>query len=737
MISAAPATLPPRSPTGPILTLGLYRAATVVMALTLLSSAFDQRAQGDTYRWVWFAPTVLAVTAAATACATWESARPERSQFGGRAYAVVGALALAVHPWVYLATPGDYHYPPLWPVIHSSIFLWPIVFGPRAARFVLPIAVVIFVQVRSIGVGSQALWEAALMTATLLICVVGIRSLTQADGWVRHANEENWTAAEELIRAESQQSEKRRWDGLVHDKVLGALRLAGRGGERVDEAAQELARGAVVALRETGRHAGSTSLAEVLDEHARQLGLNLELDVTGYCPDEVVTEAMTGACCEALSNIARHAGTRSAVVLGSLSPEQCRVVIKDLGVGIDDTHRAANTLGIDVSIVQRLATVGGHAEIRAGEHAGTVVELTWARPDPTAAIETRWREKDFRGLLALGLATQAIHIAIGIGYLDTVYSTRLEVAATAALLAATGTLSLASPTGRSWWFTAGVIALLPMVFLANVVNPSQSDWRFWFVGAFALPVALLSFRFHRLSGVAVAVIQFIAMVTSSWIAGNLSLVGIVGGWLVVLASAVMIGLLRMAIDRSTAYVAETARKSGEQRLESARAQARETESALRLAHLGGAALPMLDRIAESPRLTPDERAECRRIEAVTRDQLVAAAIVDDPLAAQIATARGRGARVEINAGDAVAGDIVPAFRSVCQWALQLATAGCTIVILWRPNEHGRLGSVSIVGAPVTDERRAQLTGSLAPADRAGVQLSHDEGSTLVELTAAG
>lgn len=91
-------------------------------------------------------------------------------------------------------------------------------------------------------------------------------------------------------------------------------------------------------------------------------------------PDTVA--AIAGAVQEALNNVAKHAGTRRAVVYAGIDETTDRVLVsvKDDGVGFDPATLRVGR-GLARSIRARLEEVGGDAEIRSTPGSGTEVRL--------------------------------------------------------------------------------------------------------------------------------------------------------------------------------------------------------------------------------------------------------------------------------------------------------------------------------------------------------------------------
>jgi signal transduction histidine kinase len=76
---------------------------------------------------------------------------------------------------------------------------------------------------------------------------------------------------------------------------------------------------------------------------------------------------------EALSNVARHAGTAQAAVRLEVGPERLQLFVEDSGKGLDP-QQSARGLGL-VNMRERAALVGGTLDITARPGGGTSVRL--------------------------------------------------------------------------------------------------------------------------------------------------------------------------------------------------------------------------------------------------------------------------------------------------------------------------------------------------------------------------
>ena len=77
---------------------------------------------------------------------------------------------------------------------------------------------------------------------------------------------------------------------------------------------------------------------------------------------------------EALSNVARHAGTGQATVRLDVGPDRLMLVVEDTGKGLDP-QQPARGLGL-VNMRERAALVGGTLVVEPRAGGGTRVRLT-------------------------------------------------------------------------------------------------------------------------------------------------------------------------------------------------------------------------------------------------------------------------------------------------------------------------------------------------------------------------
>jgi signal transduction histidine kinase len=91
----------------------------------------------------------------------------------------------------------------------------------------------------------------------------------------------------------------------------------------------------------------------------------------------VVAVAICRAVREALLNVARHAGVGTASVQVEQCANRVAVEVVDTGQGFDPDDVPVHRRGIALSLVDRMAAVGGRASVMSSPDTGTRVRLEW------------------------------------------------------------------------------------------------------------------------------------------------------------------------------------------------------------------------------------------------------------------------------------------------------------------------------------------------------------------------
>jgi signal transduction histidine kinase len=101
-------------------------------------------------------------------------------------------------------------------------------------------------------------------------------------------------------------------------------------------------------------------------------------------------------------NSVQHAGPAKSrrLTVGGNDQSGCTIEISDTGRGFELASVASARLGLRVSIQDRVAAAGGVAVLRTSPGHGTVITLTWPRPngpgdsDEAAQIENTLSGRD-------------------------------------------------------------------------------------------------------------------------------------------------------------------------------------------------------------------------------------------------------------------------------------------------------------------------------------------------------
>lgn len=208
-----------------------------------------------------------------------------------------------------------------------------------------------------------------------------------------------------LTRSRSQTAEQERMDRLIHDNVMAALLDASRSEGPVPRRTRELALRALEVLdAEDDRLTGNitTMVHTLLDELMSSLfpwrsrvrfgSLRTHIRPVGeprvFVP-AFVAQGLIQAVTEAVSNSARHSGTDVTYVAMEghacpptrINPEgfYLRFTVRDEGRGFALHDVAAQRLGVRVSIMENIESIGGDVRLQSASGRGTTVTITWPR----------------------------------------------------------------------------------------------------------------------------------------------------------------------------------------------------------------------------------------------------------------------------------------------------------------------------------------------------------------------
>ena len=194
-------------------------------------------------------------------------------------------------------------------------------------------------------------------------------------------------AASEQAQADAATREKARLDALVHDKVLTTLVLAAKADSPEEqESARAMAVAAITALntspnvRTDSKVTGSNffaALEKIAQDQDSQI-LVTRSEVESVMISEDAATALTEATLQAISNSQQHAGSAARRELHLKGHRNgIKIVVKDNGRGFRMSRVPKNRLGVRLSIIERVESVGGRAFIDSRPGAGTTIILEW------------------------------------------------------------------------------------------------------------------------------------------------------------------------------------------------------------------------------------------------------------------------------------------------------------------------------------------------------------------------
>jgi signal transduction histidine kinase len=225
--------------------------------------------------------------------------------------------------------------------------------------------------------------------ATVVIELAVGLAIGMAAQTARHAHAE----LERAARLSASLEERERLSRQVHDGAIQVLALVARRGREIGGDTAQLAelageqeralRRLVSAIDVAPRDGGTTDLAALLRRRASDR-VSVSVPAEPVLLESTVADELLAAVANALDNVEAHAGpdARAYVLLEDLGAS-VTVSVRDDGIGIPegrlDTAVGEGRVGVAKSIVGRMNSLGGRAELTTGPGAGTEWELTVPR----------------------------------------------------------------------------------------------------------------------------------------------------------------------------------------------------------------------------------------------------------------------------------------------------------------------------------------------------------------------
>ncbi|MDP9792868.1 signal transduction histidine kinase [Catenuloplanes nepalensis] len=516
---------------------------------------------------------------------------------------------------------------------------WTVTPDPRGGATWVLIALNMVVVTYPWQIGGRAL---AAATATIIAVYYTGATIADPGGWLADATLGPWTAAEaalsfglyrfvrrsartsdriiergaELRRAAeiaaARRSGEREYLAALHDTAAATLLMVGNGVvARPEPWLSAQARRDLAELHRSGDAAhGETDLLPLLREAARHTTLRLAWTV----PESLTLPAadavsLSRGVREALTNVARHAGTDTAEIRVRDDGTQVTVEIIDAGRGFDPARIAADRYGVTRSLIERMTRTGGRARIDSSPGHGTTVTLTCPR---TAEDDGGDREV-ITASFQRGLRWAAISITLAIlTLLDLPRLLASGAAYTAlwpqlvtwtGLIAVTLVVAAATwrdrPLGRWRW------PLVALVFALSALATSavRPEWLLgsahWSEGDAGWPIVLLLMGGRVPVLVAVLAGQYLMTFGQAALAGDaaLSVAGAISATWAVLSYQLAIAMIAAVLRGMAVSSARAVRAAERLRTSEAVAEHLHTDRTGRIAALATTAVPLLEGLA--------------------------------------------------------------------------------------------------------------------------------------------
>lgn len=518
----------------------------------------------------------------------------------------------------------------------------------------------------------QAASESAAFLAGGIFCGALLYVVRHGAELVERAdrNREQIRASTTLVRHRQAASEW--WDRFIHDSVLGALLLAGRSapddaGARV--AAAAMAADALDALHGTPSGGGTPNA--LLVAHGHSLGLRVAGEVRDAGAPPLVRDEVVDAAKEAISNVARHAGTAHVLIGGDLSAESANVYVSDEGSGFDPAC-TTDRLGVSESLERRMVVLGGSARVESEPGVGTTVHISWRRT-PTQDPKVIWPQQPYAALGIPLFLYCALHGVAGLLFRHTTSDLVTFVGVVGLILVVTGVIDKRLPDR----VVVPMVGSLPLVLavLTIYIEPMDvPDFRTWFVGA-CVPIFIgLVMRGRRWLAFGISLLSMLTFVVVGHIVGTVPLavaLNVSAQQPLLTLGAIAISL---SLDRSADYIMRLNRDTATAGAALDLIRAREMERRARLDEVASDVEPLLRRLADGAPLSALDRVACRGVEARVRDGLTGRALRSQMVREAVALARARGATAVITSDEGAA--LKAAVRPVVDDAVARCAEAC-------------------------------------------------------------
>ncbi|MET0134604.1 MAG: ATP-binding protein, partial [Kibdelosporangium sp.] len=440
-------------------------------------------------------------------------------------------------------------------------------------------------------------------------------------------------ARNERLRRDAAISSARRADereylAALHDTASATLLMVGAGVVRKRERwlAEQATRDLEVIRGREDIPAGEVDLLDMLREVTSRTPLNVRWQTAGSLNvPAVVAIALSRCTREALTNVVRHAGVDDVDLRVGRDGEVVYVEVVDAGRGFDVSDVPDHRYGVTRSLVERMARIGGNAEIASEPGAGTKVRLE----SPVDVAEAGGTDAEIifnRFLRGLRWAMVAMSLVITFG-LDLpkllgadpgsypAVTPQYIAIATYTLVAAWVGVALWRGYTATWWRWPLVVLVFAVSVVATeaVVPAARLGVDHWSEADAGWSLVLLLLDVRPLVFVTLIAAQFAVTFIQVWIGGDsaVTFVGAVNATVIVLSYQLAVGMIAAVLRGIAFSAARIARDEEQLRTSEAVAQQLHDDRKDRYASLADTTAPLLAGLASGD-LDPGDQAVRRR-----------------------------------------------------------------------------------------------------------------------------
>ncbi|TPW73541.1 sensor histidine kinase [Schumannella sp. 10F1B-5-1] len=401
----APSAPPPRSVTNPLsltrLDTALARSAAgfgVAFVVQSIPVAMGQLGNIN----IWWSAVLLTALGLSLAAAVAASIVRRWVRSTQAAFAIVYTVALISWPFAVL-DPGE--------APKTSFFLYFVLtiatamatvgLDARFATLFVVLLPVIYAVIRVTPAGGGVSLTQAVLDSVYSVILGGVITiiiivLRRAARTVDTAQQMALRRYGHAVRQHAIEAERVQVDAIVHDSVLTTLLSAARAfTPEAKELAATMASNAIGHLRDAAAVAPdsdaevrvavvATRVADAASTMSQPFAVSVAEAGRAVVPI-TVAEAVYSAAVQAMVNSLQHAGDGvKRWVSVEAEGDGIRIEIGDEGRGFDPSTVPTERLGVRVSILERVATAGGSAELDSAPGGGTRVRLRWPASDDAA-----------------------------------------------------------------------------------------------------------------------------------------------------------------------------------------------------------------------------------------------------------------------------------------------------------------------------------------------------------------